>query len=276
MPAVVQPGSTDEDGVRVRGIGRAPECVGARLRLLVDVDHVVEAMVRDDVKAGRLPVGAPRDADGVGIRRPQAQPADTQMVKGRDDRARGGEGARTGQPVEAVEESRLARVARQIARPPCGPARRRSGGAPTGNASRRAGSRGSRACAAPCPRRRRDRRPRSRAARSGSSRTAAPSGTAPARRSGCRRARARRNARASSSSDWTLAGLRTGSQGSLEIPVGSGRALSRSATYSVGFADRRAAASASPFATSISEGPSCNLGSSRLGAMRPESRVSQT
>src|SRR5262245_43736486 len=31
----VQPGSTDEDGVRVSGIGRAPKRVGARLWLLV-------------------------------------------------------------------------------------------------------------------------------------------------------------------------------------------------------------------------------------------------
>ena len=112
-----QPRSTDEDRVRVREIGSEPECVGARLRLLVDVDHIVEAMVPDDVKAGCLPVGAPRNADGIGIRRPQAQPADAQMVKGRDDRARGGEGASTGQPVEAVQERRLARVARQIAHP---------------------------------------------------------------------------------------------------------------------------------------------------------------
>ena len=42
------------------------------------------------------------------------------MVQGRDDRARGGEGVGTGQPMEAVEQSRLARVARQIAHPRVG------------------------------------------------------------------------------------------------------------------------------------------------------------
>src|SRR5262249_56420060 len=64
----VQPRPTDEDGVGVGRIGGAPQRVRAGLRLLVDVGHAVEAVVRDDIKAGRLPVCAACNADGVGVR----------------------------------------------------------------------------------------------------------------------------------------------------------------------------------------------------------------
>lgn len=46
----------------------------ARLSLLIEGDHTLEAMVRDHGRAGRLPVDAPDNAAGLGIRRPVAQP----------------------------------------------------------------------------------------------------------------------------------------------------------------------------------------------------------